>query len=62
MDCTDYLLAILAAHPTVTALLLQPGTAYDHAALPSHVTVESWGEAYSEARNAEDFVVVRFNV
>lgn len=62
MDCTAYLLAIIEAHPTTSQLFLQPGAVCDIDALPQGVTVDPWGGSYSEARDAEDHVLVRFNV
>ena len=62
MDCTSYLLAIIEAHPTTAHLFLQPGAVCDIDALPDGVTVDPWAEAYSEARDATDHVLVRFNV
>lgn len=61
MDSTDYIIAILEAHPSVTMLHMQVGAMFDPARLPSHVAIDAWEETYSEGRNAEDFVVVRFN-
>lgn len=62
MDCTEYLLAIIAAHPTTAQLFLQLGAVCNIDALPEGVTVDPWGEGYSEARDAGDHVLVRFNV
>jgi|LakMenEpi03Aug12_release.lakeMendotaPanAssembly.Ray.scaffolds.fasta_scaffold4748882_1 hypothetical protein len=62
MDCTSYLFAIIEAHPTTAHILLQPSAVCDIDALPDGVTVESWGEAYSEARDDDEHVLVRFNV
>lgn len=62
MDCTEYLLAIIEAHPATAQLFLQQGAVCDIDALPQGVTVDPWGESYSEARDAEDHVLVRFNV
>jgi hypothetical protein len=62
MNPTDYVLAIIEAHPSTTQVYLQANASIDAERVPSHVTVESWPEGYSEARNAEDFVLVRFNV
>lgn len=62
MNCTEYLLAIIEAHHATAQLFLQPGAVCDIDALPQGVTVDPWGESYSEARDAEDHVLVRFNV
>jgi hypothetical protein len=60
MDCTDYVLAIVAANPSVVTIDLQVGYTVDAARLPAGVTCASWGEDWSEGLDAEGRLVVRF--
>jgi hypothetical protein len=62
MNCTDYLLSILEAYPFTASIWLQPGATFDPAAIPDGVTVERWEEQYSQADDADGYVLVRFNV
>lgn len=60
MDCTDYILAIIEANPSVVSIDLQTGYTVDAARLPAGVTVTSWAEDWSEGYDAEGHLVVRF--
>jgi hypothetical protein len=60
MDCTDYVLAIVAANPSVVTIDLQVGYTVDAARLPGGVTCSSWGEDWSEGLDDEGRLVVRF--
>ena len=59
MDCTDYVLSILAGNPTVVHIDLQAGYVVDAARLPAGVTCASWAEDWSEGVDAEGRLVVR---
>jgi hypothetical protein len=60
MDCTDYVLAIVADNPSVTHVDLQAGYVVDAARLPDGVTCASWAEDWSEGHDDEGRLVVRF--
>lgn len=60
MDCTDYILAILAGNPSVVSIDLQVGATVDAGRIPPGVTVTSWGEDWSEGLDDEGRLVVRF--
>ena len=60
MDCTDYVLAIIDANPSVTHVDLQVGFVVDVARLPAGVTCASWAEDWSEGVDGEGRLVVRF--
>ena len=60
MDCTDYVLAIIAANPSVVSIDLQVGYVVDAARLPPGVTCAPWAEDWSEGLDAEGRLVVRF--
>lgn len=60
MDCTDAIVALIAANPSVVTIDLQAGYAVDAARLPAGVTVEPWSEDWSEGRDATGTLVVRF--
>jgi hypothetical protein len=60
MDCTDYVLAIVADNPSVVTIDLQVGYTVDAARLPAGVTCASWGEDWSEGHDDEGRLVVRF--
>jgi len=60
MDCTDYVLAIIAANPSVVTIDLQVGYAVDAARLPAGVTVDPWAEDWSEGYDESGNLVVRF--
>ena len=60
MDCTDYILGILEANPTVVTIDLQTGYTVDAARLLAGVTVTSWAEDWSEGYDASGHLVVRF--
>ena len=60
MDCTDYVLAIIAANPSVVSLDLQVGYVVDAARLPAGVTCTPWAEDWSEGLDEEGRLVVRF--
>jgi hypothetical protein len=60
MDCTDYVLAIIAANPSVTHVDLQVGFTVDASRLPAGVTCASWAEDWSEGLDDEGRLVVRF--
>jgi hypothetical protein len=60
MDCTDYVLAIVAANPSVTHVDLQVGYVVDAARLPAGVTCASWAEDWSEGLDDGGRLVVRF--
>lgn len=63
-DCTDYVLAVLEAHPTTAILRLSP-TAYvtfDFARLPAGVTVLGTNEDYCECTEADGTLLIRFRV
>jgi len=60
MDCTDYVLAILAGNPTVVHVDLQAGYVVEEARIPPDVMVTSWGHDWSEGIDAEGRLVVRF--
>ena len=60
MDCTDYVLAIIAANPSVVSIDLQVGYVVDAARLPAGVTCAPWAEDWSEGLDDEGRLVVRF--
>lgn len=60
MDCTDYILAILAGNPSVVSIDLQAGAIVDDARIPHSVTVTSWAEDWSEGLDDEGRLIVRF--
>lgn len=60
MDCTDAIVSIIAANPTVVSIDLQAGYVVNAAHLPPGVTVSSWGEDWSEGLDDEGRLVVRF--
>jgi hypothetical protein len=60
MDCTDYILSVVSANPSVVTIDLQAGATVDAARLPSGVTVEPWAEDWSEGLDATGTLVVRF--
>lgn len=60
MDCTDYVLAIVAANPSVVTIDLQVGYTVDAARLPAGLTVDPWAEDWSEGLDATGTLVVRF--
>jgi hypothetical protein len=60
MDCTDAIVALIAANPSVVTIDLQVGYAVDAARLPAGVTCASWGEDWSEGLDDEGRLVVRF--
>jgi hypothetical protein len=60
MDCTDYVLAIIAANPSVVTIDLQAGATVDAARLPAGVVVEPWAEDWSEGYDESGNLVVRF--
>jgi hypothetical protein len=60
MDCTDAIVALIAANPNVVTIDLQAGYAVDAARLPPGVTVEAWAEDWSEGLDANGVLVVRF--
>ena len=60
MDCTDYILAIIEANPSVVSIDLQTGYTVDAARLPAGVTVTLWAEDWSEGYDASGHLVVRF--
>jgi hypothetical protein len=56
----DYVLAIVAANPSVTHVDLQVGYVVDAARLPAGVTVDPWAEDWSEGYDESGNLVVRF--
>ena len=60
MDCTDAIVAIVDANPSVVTIDLQVGYTVDAARLPDGVTCASWGEDWSEGLDDEGRLVVRF--
>ena len=60
MDCTDYVLAIITANPSVVSIDLQTGYVVDAARLPAGVTCAPWAEDWSEGLDTEGRLVVRF--
>lgn len=60
MDCTDYILSVVSANPSVVTIDLQAGSTVDATRLPTGVTVEPWAEDWSEGLDATGTLVVRF--
>jgi len=60
MDCTDYVIAIVESNSSVVSICLQVGYTVDAARLPTGVTVEPWGEDWSEGYDESGNLVVRF--
>lgn len=60
MDCTEYIIAIIEANPSVVQIDLQTGFTVDAARLPPGVTCASWDEDWSEGLDDEGRLVVRF--
>lgn len=60
MDCTDAIVSIIAANPSVVSIDLQIGYVVDAARLPAGVTCASWAEDWSEGLDNEGRLVVRF--
>lgn len=63
-SCTDYVLAVLEAHPT-TAILRLSARAHatcDLAALPASVTVLATADDYCECLAGDGELLVRFRV
>lgn len=60
MDCTDAIVSLIAANPSVTHVDLQVGYVVDAARLPAGVTCASWGEDWSEGLDDEGRLIVRF--
>ena len=60
MDCTDYILSVVSANPSVITIDLQAGCTVDATRLPVGVTVEPWAEDWSEGLDATGTLVVRF--
>jgi hypothetical protein len=60
MDCTDYIIAVIEANPSVVTIDLQAGVVVDAARIPAGVTIQPWAEDWSEGYDAEGTLVVRF--
>lgn len=60
MDCTDYIIAVIEANPSVVTIDLQAGVVVDAARIPAGVTIQPWAEDWSEGYDADGTLVVRF--
>jgi len=63
-DCTDYVLAVLEAHPT-TSILRLSARAYascDLSRIPAGITTLETAEDYCEATESDGTLLIRFRV
>lgn len=64
METTDYVLSIIAAHPTMSSIYLSQQVFHTtfRDQLPQAISIQEWNEDWCEGRNESGEILVHFKV